>query len=76
MPTRLSAETKGASAKVSSRAIAIGRKTSRPKYRAATAATTVATVGSDMRGRAMAAETTPTSPGSDGCMPFRRLATT
>eukprot|EP01110_Echinostelium_bisporum_P003276 TRINITY_DN18005_c0_g1_i1.p5 TRINITY_DN18005_c0_g1~~TRINITY_DN18005_c0_g1_i1.p5 ORF type:complete len:55 (-),score=3.56 TRINITY_DN18005_c0_g1_i1:54-218(-) len=31
MPTRLSAETSGASAKVSSSAMAIGRKTSRPK---------------------------------------------
>ena len=41
-------ETKGASAKVMSNAIASGKNTSRPKYKAATIATTVATVGNDV----------------------------
>jgi hypothetical protein len=41
-------ETKGASAKVISNAIASGKNTSRPKYKTATIATTVATVGNDV----------------------------
>jgi hypothetical protein len=51
----LNDETKGASAKVISNAMARGRKTSRPKYKAATIATTVATVGNEVRGRGMVA---------------------
>ena len=51
----LNDETTGASAKVISNAMARGRNTARPKYKAATIATTVATVGNDVRGRSVVA---------------------
>jgi hypothetical protein len=47
-------------------AMAIGRKTSRPKYSAATVVTIVATVGNEVCGWTLAADKMPASPGSDG----------
>ncbi len=62
MPAHFSPDATGASAKVNNSAMAIGRNTSRPKYRAATAVTIVATVGNSVRGWTLAADRMPAKP--------------